>query len=348
MVVVQAIPLDLISPTPLNSRRDFGPARELLEFGLSLVRTQLQPIVVVPRADYLKLWPEHDDGSLKDFVLAAGERRWRGLVAADAATIGAVVRPEIAETQLAFLDAVFTENFARKNLDAIEEACAIEELVKVLGTARAVAEHYGKTEGWASQRRSLLKLTPDLQRLVSSKAMPLDAARSIALLPAPQQEAAWFELTNRPKPPRQQRSRANPAKVTPQVAAGLAASAPARATQLDTGTSRSVSTARGPSHSPVEALTEDFTAVKSRGEFPNRGGEAGTVPAPAEGVDPAGVRVEEPPLAGIWSALVAVPPTDIPALARVIRNVLDPRELYALAAELVESLRGDPEPADAT
>jgi hypothetical protein len=81
--------------------------------------------------------------------------------------------------------------FDRKSLDPIEEAHAVEEMVTACGSAAKAAERFGRHESWVSQRRALLRLTPELQDSVRSGELPVRIARSVAALPAGEQEAAW-------------------------------------------------------------------------------------------------------------------------------------------------------------
>jgi ParB family chromosome partitioning protein len=153
---------------------------------------QLQPVVVVGRADYLRLWPEHEAQiGEADYVLVNGERRVRAANQVFLPGVDAIVRPHLADSKTAFLDALFSENFDRKNFNAIEEARAVEAMVAECGSAHSAAQAFRRTEGWISQRRALLKLTPELQEKVGSGELPVRIARSIAALPASDQETAW-------------------------------------------------------------------------------------------------------------------------------------------------------------
>lgn len=186
---------DQVAPTPLNSRSNFGTTEELGELGESMRVRQLQPVVVVSRGDYLRLWPEHQD-QVPDsarYVLVNGERRWRAAAQAGLPTLEALVRPDLAGSRPAFLDAIFTENLDRRNLDPIEEARAVEEMVTECGSAVKAAEQFRRHESWVSQRRALLRLSPGLQDRVRSGDLPVRIARSIAGLPVGDQEAAWLE-----------------------------------------------------------------------------------------------------------------------------------------------------------
>lgn len=187
-----SLPLDRMIPTRFNPRRRFGTDEELTEFGRKLVKQQLQPAVVVSRAGYLKLWPEEAEriGPVP-YVIANGERRYRASKLVGRPTLDVVHNESVAASRADFLDAVQQENNERENLDPIERAIAIETMVTELGGADHVAVYYDKTKGWVSQQRKLLKLTPELQDLVSVGEMPVRIGRDIASLPAERQMEVW-------------------------------------------------------------------------------------------------------------------------------------------------------------
>jgi len=192
------LPLDRLVPTRFNPRRNFGTPEDLQAFGLILKHRQLQPAVVVSRAAYLKLWPDEAESvGTKPYVIANGERRYRASLAAGLPTLNVVHNEGVASSRADFLDAVLSENNDREDLDPIERALGIETMVVELGGADAVAAHYSKSKGWVSQQRKLLKLTDELQALVSAGELPIRIGRDIAGLPADQQGAAWSAEMNR-------------------------------------------------------------------------------------------------------------------------------------------------------
>ncbi|KPI19736.1 ParB domain protein nuclease [Actinobacteria bacterium OV450] len=212
------LPLSQMVPTRFNPRRNFGTEDDLKDFGLKLKKRQLQPAVVVSRAAYLKLWPEEAECvGLAPYVIANGERRFRGSLAANLTTLNVVHNEDVAKSRADFLDAVLSENVDREDLDPIERATGIETMVEQLGGADPVAEHYGKTKGWVSQQRKLLKLTPELQALVSKGEIPVRVARDIAGLPHDEQAEAWArevqrrtEAAQTPRAPRTRKATAAP------------------------------------------------------------------------------------------------------------------------------------------
>ncbi|MGW0537926.1 ParB/RepB/Spo0J family partition protein [Streptomyces sp. NPDC003032] len=193
------LPLTKLVPTRFNPRRNFGTEDKLKEFGLILKQRQLQPAVVVSRSGYLKLWPD-EAARVGDatYVIANGERRYRASLAVGLTTLNVVHNEDVAASRADFLDAVLSENNDREDLDPIERALGIETMVLELNGADQVAAHYGKTKGWVSQQRKLLKLIPELQTLVSSSELPVRVGRDIAGLPPAEQAAAWqAELARR-------------------------------------------------------------------------------------------------------------------------------------------------------
>ncbi|MFI9081470.1 ParB/RepB/Spo0J family partition protein [Streptomyces sioyaensis] len=204
------LPLVKLVPTRFNPRRNFGSEEELREFGLRLKKRQLQPAVVVSRSSYLKLWPE-EETNVGDaaYVIANGERRYRGSRAAGLATLNVVHNEDVANSRADFLDAVLAENNDREDLDPIERALGIETMVMELGGTDKVAAHYGKTKGWVSQQRKLLKLTTGLQELVSKGEIPVRVARDIAGLAASEQADAWKAEQKRRKEEQERRATAS-------------------------------------------------------------------------------------------------------------------------------------------
>lgn len=260
------LPLAKLVPTRFNPRRNFGTDEDLRTFGLVLKKRQLQPAVVVSRAAYLKLWPDEAESvGNTPYVIANGERRFRASKAVGLETLNVVHNEAVAASRADFLDAVLSENNDREDLDPIERALGIETMVKELGGADKVADHYGKSKGWVSQQRALLKLAPDLQDLVSAGEMPIRVARSIAKLPSPdEQRAEWdAEQTRRaePKAPRPHTQAPSTSEAAPQRQAPKQAADPVPSPRAEP---REVSRSAGPPEPGPR-----FTAVNHSEETPS-------------------------------------------------------------------------------
>ncbi|WP_328743558.1 ParB/RepB/Spo0J family partition protein (plasmid) [Streptomyces caniferus] len=317
------LPLEKLVPTRFNPRRNFGSEEDLKEFGLKLKKRQLQPAVVVSRSAYLKLWPEEEENvGETPYVIANGERRFRGSRAAGLTTLNVVHNEDVAKSRADFLDAVLAENNDREDLDPIERALGIETMVTELGGADKVATHYDKTKGWVSQQRKLLKLTPVLQDLVSKGDLPIRVARDIAGLPAAEQAAAWKEeqqrrsaaqAAPRPRKAKTQGIENPPAKQSQanELAAGeKAASSSGRFTAVNRpGTPGSVETGESPAPAVPAQATAGPPASSDGGlsaglgvnavNTSERSAAASDAPATGNGVNtPAGVVTAEADTSG--------------------------------------------------
>ncbi len=199
---------DRLARTPLNKRTNFGTPEHLTELGESIRRRQLAAVVVVTRARYLSLYPEHQEQvGTADYVLVNGERRRRAATQVQLPSLDAMIREDLADSRADLLEAVIAENIDRLNLDPIEEARSVEELVAESGSAVAAAKQLHRTEGWVSQRRALLKLTPEIQARVQAGEIPVRIARSIASVPPDDQEAALQDTIERQSAARASRRR---------------------------------------------------------------------------------------------------------------------------------------------
>ncbi|MBH1937862.1 ParB/RepB/Spo0J family partition protein [Streptomyces sp. AV19] len=330
------LPLDKLVPTRFNPRRNFGSEDDLKEFGEKLEKRQLQPAVVVSRAAYLKLWPdEAPHVGTASYVIANGERRYRASQAASRKTLDVVHNEDVAKSRADFLDAVLAENNDREDLDPIERALGIETMVNELGGADKVAEHYGKTKGWVSQQRKLLKLTAELQDLVSSGDMPVRVARDIAGLPASDQQPAWEAEQQRraaaQRAPRQKRA----PKASEQQSSSrfTAVNQKKQLPSADPTTPRDNPTERPPGL-PAQTSTEGATG-QVKGAVP-------AVPAAAEpspGNEP--VTVEPSPTA------IVIPSRSPADVVETLAAQLSPQDLAEVAELLLDQVSGGHSAAEA-
>jgi ParB family chromosome partitioning protein len=173
-----------LTPNPRNPRDDIGDLADLE----SIADMQLQPAVVVTKAAYLKLYP-HDDIATR-FVVVNGCRRLAAAHKYGRTDLAIVVNDEIARDRVTLISASIAENVDRKDFDVIEEAKAVDALVKECGGLEA-GHRLRKTEAWVSQRRALLKLAPELQTALRRGELAIREARSLARVPLEQQVMRW-------------------------------------------------------------------------------------------------------------------------------------------------------------
>ncbi|MFI7074937.1 ParB/RepB/Spo0J family partition protein [Micromonospora sediminicola] len=202
-----------VAANPLNTRDLTSDHAKIASIADSMrLHGQLQPCTVVARKDFLRIFPEHEVAiGSATWVQVTGGRRRAAAVLAERPTLDIVVKPDLATSRESWVSATAAENLDRENLDPVEEAQAVQLLVKECGTGKAAAERLGRTAPWVTQRLNLLKLAPEVQALVRTGEVALREARDLHQLPAEEQlqalrrrqEPAEPELTavNQADPP---------------------------------------------------------------------------------------------------------------------------------------------------
>jgi ParB/RepB/Spo0J family partition protein len=147
--VVELVPLDKITESPLNHRkRNWGDLEGLAES----IRAQgvLQPVLLRPRKGI---------GS-NLYELVFGARRLRGSKMAGLTTIPAMVR-DMTDHQV--IEAQILENLARQDVHPMDEAEGIDALLQPKGpyTVDDIAAKVGKSKAYVYARLKLLDLTTE-------------------------------------------------------------------------------------------------------------------------------------------------------------------------------------------
>ena len=163
---LRQLPVDLISPSPRQPRREFDEealvalAGSLDEHGL------LQPVLVRP-----------SQGG--NYELIAGERRWRAAQLAGLQTIPALVR---IHDDSESLELALIENMAREDLNPVEEARACALLVEELGLTReAIGRRVGRSRVAVSNLLRLLDLPDEALDLISRGELTEGHGRAILM-----------------------------------------------------------------------------------------------------------------------------------------------------------------------
>ncbi len=173
---LRTLPVDLIQRGRYQPRSDMR--NDSLEELADSIRAQgvVQPIVVRPIGD-------------ERYELIAGERRWRAAQLAGLHEVPAVIRdvPDDAAVAMALI-----ENIQRENLNPLEEARALDRLVKEFGlTHQGAAEAVGRSRAAVSNLLRLLELEAEVKSLVEERALEMGHARALlGLGGAHQAEAA--------------------------------------------------------------------------------------------------------------------------------------------------------------
>ena len=163
------LPVEKLRPNPHQPRKDFDqPALEALAESLRQ-KGVIQPLVVRQQGDF--------------FEIVAGERRWRAAQIAQLHEVPVVVR-DLDDTEV--LEIAIIENIQREDLNAIEEALGLRQLIDRFGhTQEKVAEALSKSRSHVTNLLRLLNLPDDVQRMVRENALSAGHARALINAPDP-------------------------------------------------------------------------------------------------------------------------------------------------------------------
>lgn len=186
------LPVHRISLNPDNPRTVLGDLTDLA--GSLKTHGQKQAITVMNRDAYAKANPEREADLEPDttHVVVDGSSRLAAAREAGLSTIKIMVSDDQGATSEELLESALVANIHREDLEELDEARALQRLLSIHGSQRALAKHLHRSQGWVSQRLALLNLTPELQARIGEE--PIDLLRAVGNKPADQQEAALEEL----------------------------------------------------------------------------------------------------------------------------------------------------------
>ncbi|MDH1472397.1 ParB/RepB/Spo0J family partition protein [Shewanella sp. GD03713] len=164
--------LDLLQPGKYQPRKDMSP--EALEELAHSIRNQgiIQPIVVRPVSD-------------SQYEIIAGERRWRASQLAGVEKIPCIVKsvPDEAAVAIALI-----ENIQREDLNAMEEAIALQRLMQEFElTHQQVADVVGKSRASVSNLLRLNGLNEPVKRLLEYGDIDMGHARALLAIEGEEQ-----------------------------------------------------------------------------------------------------------------------------------------------------------------
>ncbi|NIO40389.1 MAG: ParB/RepB/Spo0J family partition protein, partial [Burkholderiales bacterium] len=122
------------------------------------------------------------------FEILAGERRWRAAKMAGLQSIPTVVTDA---SDAAALAIALIENLHREDLNPIDQATAIQQLIEDFAmTHREVAETVAKSRATITNLLRLLELPHDAQKMVAEGKLTMGHARALLALPSDQRQGA--------------------------------------------------------------------------------------------------------------------------------------------------------------
>ena len=177
---VTEIEIGKIKPNPNQPRKNFD-SEALNELAASIkMHGIVQPIVV----------NDMGDGS---YMIIAGERRWRAANICGLKTVPAVVR-NYTDKQVKEISII--ENLQREDLNPIEAAKAIKELMDEYGlTQEVVADRIGKSRSSIANTLRLLSLYPDVLKMVEDGKLSAGHARCLVVIEDKNQQIKLAQLT---------------------------------------------------------------------------------------------------------------------------------------------------------
>ncbi len=179
---VTSLPVDRMKRGKYQPRSDMRT--EALEELADSIRAQgiVQPIVVRPVGDGM-------------YEIIAGERRWRAAQLAELHDVPVVVRDVPDEAAIAM---ALIENIQRENLNPIEEAVALQRLIKEFDlTHQSAAEAVGRSRAAVSNLLRLFDLNDDVKKRLEQRELEMGHARALLGLQGRQQSEAAKLVVNR-------------------------------------------------------------------------------------------------------------------------------------------------------
>jgi len=158
--------LNLIKPNPFQPRKIFEDEK-LIELATSIKEHGVfQPIIVKKVND--------------EFIIVAGERRYRAASKAGLVKIPAIIR---AYRQEKIVEIALLENLQRENLTAIEEAYAYVNMMKHLSlTQLELSKRMSKSRAHITNIIGLLDLPENIQQMILNREISMGHARALSKL----------------------------------------------------------------------------------------------------------------------------------------------------------------------
>lgn len=178
------IPLTEIYTNPYQPRRTFNP--DSLKGLAASIRAQgvMQPVIVRPR-----------QGSINEYELIVGERRWRAARMAKLTHIPVLLR-ETDDRAMSILALI--ENIQREDLNPYEQAEALEVLrTQYSYTQQQLAKIVGMSRVAVANFLRLLKLEKEVRRMLQSGKLNMGHAKVLLALEDKEQVRAAEEVVTR-------------------------------------------------------------------------------------------------------------------------------------------------------
>jgi ParB family chromosome partitioning protein len=172
-------PIDSIAPNPFQPRMAIDPNR--LSTLAESIKTHgvIQPLIV------------KQSENADNFILVAGERRWRAARLAGLETVPVVIKDAAPQ---AMLEMALVENVVRADLAPLEEAAAYRQLIEEFGLTQAeVAARVGRSRVSITNILRLLSAPAAIQEALNLGEITEGHARALLGLPSAADQVAMLE-----------------------------------------------------------------------------------------------------------------------------------------------------------
>ncbi len=176
---VLEVDINKIKANPNQPRKNFDE-EALKELAASIkIHGIVQPIVL----------NKQQNG---DYMIIAGERRWRAAKLCGLASVPAVIK-DYTEKQIKEISII--ENLQREDLNPIEAARAIKQLMDEYNlTQEVVAERIGKSRSNVANTLRLLTLYPEVVNMVEDGRITSGHARALVVVEDPKEQLKYAQM----------------------------------------------------------------------------------------------------------------------------------------------------------
>lgn len=181
------IEVDKIRPNDLQPRNEFDQER-LADLAESIKQYGvLQPLTVIRRER------EVPSGTVVEYELIAGERRWRASKLAGLVQVPVIIRDD--EGEKIKLELAIIENLQREDLNPIDRALAFKKLIEQFNLKHhEVGARVGKSRVFVSNTLRILNLPQDMQEALTRREINEGHTRPLLMLiDRPQEQRKLFE-----------------------------------------------------------------------------------------------------------------------------------------------------------
>ncbi len=197
---VEVMRISNIEPNPDQPRTNFDAAK-LAALSKSIEQYGVISPIIVRKNEKNRF-----------YTIIAGERRWRAAKLAGLKEVPVIVKDydEKVTSEVALV-----ENLQREDLNPLEEALAINELMKKFDlTQEEISEKIGKSRSAVANSLRLINLCDSVKKLIEQQEISAGHARTLVGLTDEQQENIAYEVIRRELSVRQTEQLVNAAKNT--------------------------------------------------------------------------------------------------------------------------------------